>query len=1040
MRRESELASNATLWLNNVFRHIRTRSSDWHATSPDAPLVTDFFVHEEKDTRTLSEIFSQLPSPEMLDEDMVTLTLSLSGLTSTLYRYQKETLRRMHQQEMDGRVIPDPTYLAVHSIETGTTFYLQPSTMTVRRAVPVFSQKRSGILCEDMGSGKTVVLLALILATKGTLPEPELDCNGVSPIVTPLAARRFPWTQQTLHTFARNTDFRGSLYSPTMPCSTPPSLTELMLDYVRIRAPQSLAGATEETSDNRRLLDPLLANTPFYLFASLPTSLQQSRRSPRKGSVDAGSSPSKYFLTSATLAIVPVTLFRQWNSEIEKHCEAGALRCFASSSRDNIVPCASQLASQYDLVLLTHERFSAELRSAQNSDKPNTWSACSCPLIPGTEVPDCTCRPANLTPLQQCHWKRIVIDEGHSLSNHTSYLASLADLLRSDAVWIVSGTPTTNLIGTGFSEAGTGQDDFYSAPAEADADVRSERARERADLAKLEALLVHFLHLPQITQEAGSRFFRAHIAAPFLRSAWGAARVVEQMMRQCMVRHRIEDIEAEVALPPATKEVVMLDLHPLAAMTYNTILALVAGNAIDSERRDQDYFFHSNNRGALQTVMQNLSQSLFWHADVQDLHVDMDKHVNRAGKILQKATERSKSQDDIQLARDALEQLERARYDLEWMSIMRRVQIFVPFAVENLPSILNDAWVVPQAEGPQTHDNASGQERRTFMNPDRIVALRKWIMGHPLQPLDGVARHGHSLEELEQERVAHIEEKVKKPKERGSPKKRKRQAGIEVKDGQKLALDRKLVPAKRSRDALEDEQYHGLSLLRGHVAGQVTVGESLSTKMNYVLREVLEHNTDKFLIFSNSPLSLAHMGEALSLARISHLKIMSEVDPAKWSTHAMTFQSDDSCQCLLMELKYGARGLNLTRANRIIFLEPVWRADEESQAIKRAHRIGQVNPISIKILAVRETVEEAMIGRRRQFQANAGQQPKSMLDETGMRAYIENPTFLKVAMLATDPRPLRIPLLPAPQGDERMGEDEQLGHVDKRPRIVRFAD
>lgn len=242
-----------------------------------------------------------------------------------------------------------------------------------------------------------------------------------------------------------------------------------------------------------------------------------------------------------------------------------------------------------------------ELKSAQDLDQLKTWRTCSCPLLPRSDVPDCTCGFGNITPLVQCHWKRIVIDEGHSLSNAHTYLASLAELLSSDSIWVVSGTPTTNLIGVGFRETpDISNQDFYMSDDEQPLGrnaLRGSTREERGDLAKLESLLVTFLHLPQITQEVGSHFFRQHVATPFLRRIqrddgtlgrrFGAAKVMEQVMQQCMVRHRMEDIEAEVGLPTATKEVVMLDLHPMAAMTYNVILALVAGNAVDSDRRDQ---------------------------------------------------------------------------------------------------------------------------------------------------------------------------------------------------------------------------------------------------------------------------------------------------------------------------------------------------------------------------------------------------------------------------------------------------------------------
>jgi hypothetical protein len=50
---------------------------------------------------------------------------------------------------------------------------------------------------------------------------------------------------------------------------------------------------------------------------------------------------------------------------------------------------------------------------------------------------------------------------------------------------------------------------------------------------------------------------------------------------------RISDVEHEVTLPLMNHETVLLDLHPLAAKSYNAMQGLIAINAVDSERKDQ---------------------------------------------------------------------------------------------------------------------------------------------------------------------------------------------------------------------------------------------------------------------------------------------------------------------------------------------------------------------------------------------------------------------------------------------------------------------
>lgn len=49
---------------------------------------------------------------------------------------------------------------------------------------------------------------------------------------------------------------------------------------------------------------------------------------------------------------------------------------------------------------------------------------------------------------------------------------------------------------------------------------------------------------------------------------------------------RIQDIEADVSLPPLIQEAVLLDLDPLVVKSYNAFQAVIVINAIDSERKD----------------------------------------------------------------------------------------------------------------------------------------------------------------------------------------------------------------------------------------------------------------------------------------------------------------------------------------------------------------------------------------------------------------------------------------------------------------------
>ena len=70
------------------------------------------------------------------------------------------------------------------------------------------------------------------------------------------------------------------------------------------------------------------------------------------------------------------------------------------------------------------------------------------------------------------------------------------------------------------------------------------------------------------------------------------------------------------------------------------------------------------------------------------------------------------------------------------------------------------------------------------------------------------------------------------------------------------------------------------------------------------------------------------------------------------------FQEDPACNVLLVSLKAGGVGINLTAAEYVFLLDPWWNPAAEAQAIDRAHRIGQTKPVFAYRLIARDTVEE----------------------------------------------------------------------------------
>ncbi|RYP34279.1 hypothetical protein DL766_003054 [Monosporascus sp. MC13-8B] len=61
---------------------------------------------------------------------------------------------------------------------------------------------------------------------------------------------------------------------------------------------------------------------------------------------------------------------------------------------------------------------------------------------------------------------------------------------------------------------------------------------------------------------------------------------------------------------------------------------------------------------------------------------------------------------------------------------------------------------------------------------------------------------------------------------------------------------------------------------------------------------------------------------------------------------------------ILVSLKAGNAGLNLTAASQIIIMDPFWNPFVENQAVDRAHRIGRRNTVKVHRILIKDTVED----------------------------------------------------------------------------------
>jgi superfamily II DNA or RNA helicase len=107
-----------------------------------------------------------------------------------------------------------------------------------------------------------------------------------------------------------------------------------------------------------------------------------------------------------------------------------------------------------------------------------------------------------------------------------------------------------------------------------------------------------------------------------------------------------------------------------------------------------------------------------------------------------------------------------------------------------------------------------------------------------------------------------------------------------------------------------------------------------------------------------------------------------------------SFQADGGPPVMLLSLKAGGTGLNLTAADHVFLIDPWWNPAVEDQAADRAHRIGQDKPVMVYRMVARDTVEERILELQERKRALAD----AALSEAGGAAAITRDDLL--ALLA----------------------------------------
>lgn len=372
--------------------------------SPAPSAHLDDQSQDQGQNMSLLQIFNSIPSPspdintitDWTAHEFMSLLLdgTIPGITTELYPYQRRSAALMHQRETAPAPTLDPRFCQVLD-QNQNPYYYDSVSGEIRRDPRYYDAPRGGILAEEMGSGKTLICLALITATK--------DQPAEAPEIYQV----------------NNTTIRSRIAS--------------LMDM-------AAAIATQNSFPWRRYLDTRLENcikaikrNPGYYYKPRPQSSRRSRF------MQGDPSPYKIYLSHATFIVVPINLLEQWTQEIQKH---------APSLQVHIVKTGNDKATQqptvhdlidFDIVLCSIPTLEALWQNHNRQEQDGSWTLkCVFGLV---------------------RYKRCIVDEGHKLgtpglTGPTTSLLRCLDALHIDARWIVTGTPSKGLFGVEQGGAG----------------------------------------------------------------------------------------------------------------------------------------------------------------------------------------------------------------------------------------------------------------------------------------------------------------------------------------------------------------------------------------------------------------------------------------------------------------------------------------------------------------------------------------------------------------------------------------------------------
>lgn len=144
------------------------------------------------------------------------------------------------------------------------------------------------------------------------------------------------------------------------------------------------------------------------------------------------------------------------------------------------------------------------------------------------------------------------------------------------------------------------------------------------------------------------------------------------------------------------------------------------------------------------------------------------------------------------------------------------------------------------------------------------------------------------------------------------------------------------------------------------------ITESAKLKKLDELLVQLKKGGHRVLIYFQMTRMMDLMEEYLTYRRYKHIRLdgSSKLEDRRDLVH--DWQTVPDLFVFLLSTRAGGLGINLTAADTVIFYDSDWNPTIDSQAMDRAHRLGQTRQVTVYRLLVKGTIEERMRDRAKQ--------------------------------------------------------------------------